>query len=108
MEVLTLAASISAAREGSYVGHDCRGRGHSRPSRSARPRLKGARVVLRSRTGSPALRSDGGGLQPPAGDQPRNHTEPVQTRCAAGNPAIADRTACAAEPGAANANATIA
>ena len=68
IEVLTLAATISAAREGSYVGHDCRGRGHSRSSCSARPRLKGgARVVLRSGTGNPALRSDGGGLQPPCG-----------------------------------------
>jgi hypothetical protein len=32
----------------------------------------------------------------------------VQTCCAAGNPTIADRTASAPEPGAANANSTIA
>ena len=47
IEVLTLAATISAAREGSYVGLDCRGRGHSRSSCSASPWLKGERVVFR-------------------------------------------------------------
>ena len=44
----------------------------------------------------------------PAGDQPRNHSVPVQTCRAAGNQAIADQTACAPGPGAADANPTIA
>jgi hypothetical protein len=46
IDVLTLAATISSAKESSHVGHDCRGRGHSRPSCSVRPRLQEERPQL--------------------------------------------------------------
>ena len=46
-------------------------------------------------------------MQPIAGDQYRDRAKPVQTCGAAGDPAIANRTACAPEPGAADANTAI-
>ena len=46
-------------------------------------------------------------MQPIAGDQYRDRAKPVQTCGAAGDPAIANRTACAPEPGAADAKTAI-
>jgi len=47
-------------------------------------------------------------VQPIARGQYRDRAKPVQTPGAAGDPAIADRTACAPQPGATDANPTIA
>jgi hypothetical protein len=105
IEVLTLAATISAASESScsYVGQDRRGRGYSRSKLLSQPLAQRGTSGVRSGTGTQLCEATEAGC---------NHlreinteiSEPVQKCRAAGNQAIADGTACAPGTGAANAH----